>query len=46
MDNEDILRLFFNELINVYQQTRTEDFAQIPFIEQTTIIDWIHNYFD
>jgi hypothetical protein len=42
----DVLRYFGGELLPLYQQTRNEDYDQIPFIEQVAFKDWMMAYFD
>ena len=44
--NEDIIGFVHNDLIMVYEQTRTGDFNQIPFIEQVSFVDWMRLYLD
>lgn len=34
------------ELIDIYNQTRNDDFKQVPFIEQISFRDWINSYLD
>lgn len=42
----DIVYLLSGDLLNLFQQTRNDDFNQIPFIEQITFKDWLELYFD
>lgn len=44
--NVSIVSHFHNDLLTVYQQTRTDDFNQIPFVEQVTIAEWMRIYFE
>lgn len=44
--NSDIIYYLNTELIDLYQQTRTDDYNQIPFIEQIAFSDWMYNYFE
>ena len=44
--NEGIVDLINNDLMMLYNQTRDEDFHQIPFVEQITFKDWLNLYLD
>ena len=44
--NEDIINLINNDLMALYNQTRNDDFHQIPFVEQITFKDWLNLYLE
>ena len=44
--NETIFELLNTDLMWLYNQTRHEDYNQIPFIEQITFKDWMNQYLD
>jgi hypothetical protein len=46
LTNETLLYLLHTNMIEMYEQTREEDFSQIPFIEQMPIREWVNFYFE
>lgn len=44
--NEMLINSFSTDLLGLYNDTRTGDFAQIPFMEQISFKDWLFVYFN
>ena len=44
--NEMLINSFSTDLLGLYNDTRTGDFAQIPFMEQISFKDWLSVYFN
>ena len=45
MSNEDIIKMTNEDLLVNYEQTRSDDFVQVPFIEHMTFENWLTTYF-
>lgn len=46
INSYEIIRLTSTDLLREYQETRNDDFMQIPFIEQMTFKDWMLTFFN